>query len=51
MNFYVCVYQKYGHENKPCYVTSFHLKTVNDLVGKIDEYNSQHPVFGWNDVA
>lgn len=49
--FYVCVYRKYGYENKPTYVTSFHLKTVNDLVGKIDDYNSQHPVYGWNDVA
>ena len=48
--FYVRVYRKHGHENKPGYLTSFHLKTVNDLVGKIDHYNSHHTVFGWNDV-
>lgn len=49
--FCVSIYQKYGPEKKPSYVTSFHLKTVNDLVGKIDNYNSSHPIYGWNDVA
>lgn len=48
--FYVCIYKKYEHENKSSYVTFYHLKTVADLVGKFEGYNSQHTNYGWNDV-
>jgi hypothetical protein len=48
--FYVSVLHKeYGEDKKPCFVTSFHLKTVGDLVGKVDECNGKDPYFGWID--
>ena len=47
--FYVSVlHPEYGEDKKPCFVTSFHLKTVGDLIGKVKDCNSKHPVFGWN---
>jgi hypothetical protein len=46
----VCIYKKYGNENKKGYVTSYHLKTINDLVGKIDIHNNVHPKYGWSQI-
>lgn len=48
--FSVCVYRTIEEpeiSKRTTYVTSFHLKTVNDLVGKIAEYNSFNENFGW----
>jgi len=54
-NFTVCVYRKVGKEynipERTTYVTSFHLKTVNDLIGKIDEHNSFNESFGWRELS
>ena len=53
--FSVCVYRtvgkEYGISERTTYVTSFHLKSVNDLIGKIDEYNSFNKQFGWREVS
>ncbi len=53
--FSVCVYRTVGKEydipERTTYVTSFHLKTVNDLIGKIEEYNSFNEQFGWREVS
>lgn len=46
--FQVTIYKKYGNNKKYSFVTSYHLKTVSDLIGKLEEYNSQHPIYGWN---
>lgn len=40
--------KEYGQQDKICLVTSYHLKIVNDLVGKFDDYNSRNEKFGWN---
>ena len=54
-DFSVCVYRTVGKEydipERTTYVTSFHLKTVNDLIGKISEYNSFNEQFGWREVS
>jgi hypothetical protein len=53
-SFSVCVYRTIEEpeiSRRTTYVTSFHLKTVNDLVGKIEEYNSFNEQFGWRDVS
>lgn len=53
--FSVCVYRtvgkEYGIEERITYVTTFHLKTVNDLIGKIDNYNSFNEKFGWRELS
>lgn len=52
--FSVCVYRTVGKEyvieERTTYVTTFHLKTVNDLIGKIDNYNSLNERFGWREL-
>lgn len=40
--------QEYGRKETFGLVTSYHLKTVNDLVGKIERYDSFNEKFGWN---
>ena len=42
--FQITIFKVY--RKKMTYVTSFHLKTINDLVGKIDEFNSDS-IFSW----
>ena len=53
-SFSVCVYRTIEEpeiSKITTYVTSFHLKTVNDLIGKIAEYNSFNEQFGWREVS
>lgn len=53
-SFSVCVYRTIEEpeiSRRTTYITSFHLKIVNDLVGKIAEYNSFNEQFGWRDVS
>ncbi len=53
-SFSVCVYRTIEEpeiSKRTTYVTSFHLKTVNDLIGKIAEYNSFNEQFGWREVS
>ncbi len=40
--FSITIYTQYGKDKKYAYVTSYHLKTINDLVGKIDNFNSHY---------
>lgn len=44
--FQVTTYRKYGNDKKYSFVTSFHLKTINDLVDKIEDYNPNSS-FSW----
>ena len=44
--FQVTTYRKYGNDKKKSFITSYYLKTVNDLVGKIEEYNPDSS-FSW----
>jgi hypothetical protein len=41
--------KEYGQKDRMSLVTSYHLKIVNDLVGKFDDYDSRNEKFGWND--
>lgn len=38
--------EEYGLKDEMKFVTSFHLKTINDLVGKIEFYNNSNEQFG-----
>ena len=52
--FSVCVYRTIEEpeiSKRTTYVTSFHLKKVNDLVGNIAEYNSFNETFGWREAS
>lgn len=41
--------KEYGMKEGMSLVTSYHLRIVNDLVGKVDYYVSRNEKFGWND--
>jgi len=43
--------KEYGIPERISLVSSFHLKVINDLVGKIEEYNSFNEKFGWREVS
>ncbi len=43
--------KEYGMDEEMRFITSFHLKTINDVVGKIEEYNNTNKEFGHTDFS
>jgi len=38
--FYMTIYKKYDNDRNPSWVLSFNLKTINDLIGKVEEFDN-----------
>ncbi len=38
--FYMTIYKEYDNDRNPSWVSSFNLKTINDLIGKVEEFDN-----------